>query len=176
MLSHMIASAHHIRRPGIDRFPASRTLHVVDLENLAGGPDFTVEHASTVRAAYERTVGIGPHDHVIVATSHHAAAVAWFAWPRTRRLTRSGPDGADLALLDVLALERVADRFPSVTIASGDGIFAAAAARLQAAGCQVTVVSRPQMLSRRLAFAVRHQIVLYVNDLSVFARALRSAA
>ena len=38
----------------------------------------------------------------IVACSHHAAPTVAFAFPPARRLWRSGPDGADLALLSVL--------------------------------------------------------------------------
>ena len=92
----------------------------------------------------------------MVATSHHAAAATWFAWPAaTRRLIRSGRDGADLALLEVIEKERIAERFAGVTLGSGDGIFAPAAARLQSLGCVVTVVSRRAGLSRQLRMAFR---------------------
>jgi hypothetical protein len=175
-IRHMLITHRHGTVLTPDRLPVCRTLHLVDLENLAGGADFTAVQAAALRTAYEHVVGIGPDDLVIVATSHYAAPVAWFAWPHARRLTRSGQDGADLALLDVLASERVTERFSAVIVASGDGIFAEASASIQAAGCQVTVVSRPQALSRRLAFAVRDQISLNVIDLAVSARALRSAA
>jgi hypothetical protein len=61
-----------------------------------------------------------------------------------------------LALIDVIRLEDISARFDHVVIASGDGIFAEPCARLQAAGCSVTVVSRRHAaLSRGLAFAVR---------------------
>jgi NAD(P)-dependent dehydrogenase (short-subunit alcohol dehydrogenase family) len=53
-----------------------------------------------------------------------------------------------LALLQVLATEKVDFRYDRVVIGSGDGIFAFPAARLQAAGCEVTVVTRPDALSR----------------------------
>ena len=123
---------------------------------LAAGANFVISDAKTIRITYEHAVGVAPGDLVIVVTSHHAAPAAWFAWPRARRLTRSGLDGADLALLHVLATERVAERFPWVISASGDAIFAKPAAGLRAAGCQITVVARPQTRSRRLAFAVRN--------------------
>ena len=41
----------------------------------------------------------------IVACSHHAARTVAFAFPGARHLWRSGPNGADLALLDVLENE-----------------------------------------------------------------------
>lgn len=72
-----------------------------------------------------------------------------------RRLVRSGENGADLALLQVLEQESVAERYDRVVLGSGDGIFAYAAAGLQAVGVDVTVVSRSDALSRRLGFAVR---------------------
>lgn len=172
----MSSSAFHSAQCVSKHLRATRRLHVVDLENLIGSASFPVISAGAVRTAYESAIGIGPSDLVIVATSHHAAPAAWFAWPRARRLTRSGSNGADLALLHVLASERVPERFSSVVVASGDGIFAETSARLQAAGCHVTVVSRPEALSRRLAFAVRDQISLLIDDVSVTAQPLRNAA
>ena len=53
-----------------------------------------------------------------------------------------------------MGCERTAGRFRSVTIASGDGMFAQAAAVLAGAGCHMTVVSRRAALSRQLALAV----------------------
>jgi hypothetical protein len=133
-----------------------RILHLVDVENLTGGADFTQVEAAAVRQGYEAVAPTGIGDQVIIATSHHAAAAAWFAWPaEARRLVRSGTDGADLVLIAVLALERVEARFDRVVIGSGDGIFAFPAARLQAAGCQVTVITRGEALSLQLRLAVR---------------------
>ena len=153
-----------------------RALHLVDHENLAGTADTTPLQAKVLSTAYATQVGIGAGDQVIVATSHHAARCVWFAWPHARRLIRSGKNGADLALLEVLAAERIAERFEFVILASGDGIFADPCAGLQAAGCQVTVVARPGSLSRRLGFAVRTQIVLNTNGMPVQAFEMRSAA
>jgi hypothetical protein len=76
---------------------------------------------------------------------------------------RSGPNGADLALLEVLEREEVEGRSSRVVIGSGDGIFAEAAARLQAGGVDVTVVTRAQSLSRRLRLAALN--VRFIDDL-----------
>jgi len=70
-------------------------------------------------------------------------------------VVRSGPDGADLALVEIVEMEDVAVRFDRIVIASGDGIFAHPAAQLQASGVAVTVVSRPDALSRQLKLAAR---------------------
>jgi hypothetical protein len=84
---------------------------------------------------------------------------------------RSGPDGADLELLDVVAYENVAARFTHVAIASGDGIFADAAAGLAAAGVWVTVVTRRNSLSARLALAAHE--VIFIDPLAPIAAAAR---
>jgi hypothetical protein len=133
-----------------------RILHLLDVENLIGSPTFGFENALTIRRMYTAVAPAGSVDQVVLATSHHSALAAWFAWPPSaRRLLRSGPDGADLALLDVLAFERAESRFDRVVIGSGDGIFSLASARLQEAGCAVTVVTRRDCLSRQLRLAVR---------------------
>jgi uncharacterized LabA/DUF88 family protein len=60
----------------------------------------------------------------------------------------SGPDGADLALLDAARpLRAVVESYDRVVIGSGDGIFTALAADLRRAGLVVVVVSRPVALA-----------------------------
>jgi hypothetical protein len=133
-----------------------RVLHLVDVENLVGTAHFSLPEAVAVRAAYEQVAPGGSVNQIILATSHHAGSPTWFGWPGTaRRLVRSGRNGADLALLDILDHESVESRFQHVVVGSGDGIFALPAARLQAAGCGVTVVTRRGALSRQLRLAVR---------------------
>jgi NYN domain len=145
---------------------AGRILHLIDLENLVGSADFSREEAARVHRGYVQVAPFGAIDQIVLATSHHAAAPAWFGWPATaRRLVRSGQNGADLALLRVLACESVATRFDRVVIGSGDGIFAYEAARLQAAGVAVAVVALHAALSRQLGFAVRD--VRYLEPLEI---------
>lgn len=143
---------------GRGRFPA-RTLHVVDVENLVGTAFPHVAEVATIRATYLVCVPLLRHDQVVVACSHLAlidVGVGWGCHAAQYRV-RSGPDGADLALLELLDHEQVAERFTGVVIGSGDGAFAAAAARLAARGCRVTVVSRRESLSARLALAA-HEV------------------
>lgn len=135
--------------------PAVRSFHLVDVENLLGGTSFTEDDVAVTAAAYLVVAGVAASDLIVVSSSHHTALATWFGWENARRVVRSGPDGADLALLNVLETENVAVRFDRVVIASGDGIFARPAAQLQAQGVTVTIVSRPGSLSRELAFAVR---------------------
>lgn len=138
-----------------------RSLHLIDVENLTGSPSPTPDYVRWSQLAYE-ALHVGPTDLVVIAYSHHAAPSVRWEWRRARHLWRSGKDGADLALLGVIAQERVAERFDSVVLASGDGIFTDAVARLGTQGVEVTVVSRPESLSRSLRMAAsRHVLFPY---------------
>ena len=75
-----------------------------------------------------------------MASSHLTLVNAALGWPQAHYRVRSGPDGADLALLDILRHENVAQRFTHVAIGSGDHRFAEDATRLAALGVWVTVV------------------------------------
>lgn len=139
---------------------AGRHLILIDMENLAATPSPTCEEVEEVVAALRTVVPGFDDDQKIVACSHHAAQTVPFAIPRARHLWRSGPDGADLALLEVLENERVDERYERVTICSGDGIFASTAAWLAGAGVEVTAVSLPGHLATRLQLAARHVSLL----------------
>jgi hypothetical protein len=103
-------------------------------------------------------------DQVEVASSHLTLLNAALGWPHAHYRVRSGPNGADLALLDVLRNEDVSARFTHVAIGSGDGLFAEEAARLGAVGVRVSVVSRRRSLSKRLALAAGE--VIYLDTIS----------
>ena len=104
-------------------------------------------------------LGLGADDHVVMAANHNALLNAALGWPHVRYRVRSGPDGADLELLDVLLNEDVATRFSHVVIGSGDGAFGGAARALRDLGVRVTVVSRRGSLSLHLARAAAWDVV-----------------
>jgi hypothetical protein len=141
------------------RFPA-RTLHLVDIENLAGTGLPAEWEVAGVQREYATRVGVGPMDQVVIGCNHKALPATGHGWPGARYLVRSGPDGADTELLAVIEGENVAGRFTRVVIASGDGGFTWAAAALAAAGCQVTVVSRRTGLARTLRLGAQNVIYL----------------
>ena len=142
-------------RPAARPAASPRTVHLIDVENLVGSAFLDEEAVSETARRYAAAAGLVPGDQVVVATSRFNARNTWFSWGMgARRLTRSGENGADLALLGVIETERLAERFGRVVIGSGDGIFAEAAARLLADGTAVTVISRPESISRRLRMAV----------------------
>lgn len=141
------------------RFP-ERTLHVVDIENLAGTAIPTIVQVSEVQGLYIARLGFGADDQVVMATSHLALLNAARGWPHARYRVRSGPDGADLELLDVLLHEDIAARFTHVVIGSGDGAFVPPAATLRDRGVRVTVVSRAGSLSYQLRQAASDVVYL----------------
>lgn len=141
------------------RFPA-RKLHLVDIENLAGSPIPTLVEVVDVQLRYARQAALASADHVVMASSHLALLNAALGWPHARYRVRSGPNGADLELLDVIMHEDVASRFTHVVIGSGDGAFGHAARSLADRGIAVTVVSRRRSLSPALARAARDVIYL----------------
>jgi hypothetical protein len=98
-------------------------------------------------------------DQVVIACSHLAFKTIGFCWRGPQYLLRSGPDGADLALLAAVQQDNIAARFPHVVIASGDGIFAGAVTDLAASGCRVTVVSRRGRLSLQLELAASRRVI-----------------
>ncbi|MGH3289416.1 MAG: hypothetical protein ACRDPD_32860 [Streptosporangiaceae bacterium] len=141
------------------RFPARR-LHLIDIENLTGDPRPSLSQVRQALGLYTGCLACGAMDQVEVASSHLTLLNAALGWPHAHYRVRSGPDGADLALLDVLRHENVAGRFTHVAIGSGDHAFAGEAARLAAQGVWVTVVSRRRSLSPRLALAAREMVFL----------------
>ena len=130
----------------------SSTLHVLDIENLVGGARPNPEAVKAVYGEYMRMMAPAGPDRWVMGTSHIAAKQIWFSWPHrsTKRLVRSGADGADLALLDFLSEPANLNGIDHVVIASGDGIFSTAVRRLRMNGIRVTVVSRPQSLAGSL--------------------------
>jgi hypothetical protein len=141
------------------RFPP-RTLHLVDIENLAGAAIPSLVQVMDVQDRYARSLSVGLDDQVVMASSHLGFMNAALGWPHARYRVRSGPDGADLELLDVIWHEDVATRFTHIVIGSGDGTFVNAAQTLSDGGVWVTVVSRWGSLSPRLAHAARDVIYL----------------
>jgi hypothetical protein len=141
------------------RFPA-RALHVVDIENLAGAPVPSLVQVVEVQGRYLARLDFGSDDLVVMAASHLGLLNVALGWPHARYRVRSGRDGADMELLDVLLHEDVAARFTHVVIGSGDGVFGQVAENLSARGVWVTVVSRKDSLSASLARAARDVVYL----------------
>ena len=146
------------RRGGLER---ARRLVAVDIENLVGGACLHRRQVDWARSALTGALSLAEHDLVVVGLSHIGLLNVGCNWKRIRYVVRSGPDGADLALLDVLA-EDIGARFDRVVIASGDGAFTDAAKALVRAGVETTVLSRPGALASSLRAAASQ--VLYIPE------------
>jgi len=138
-----------------------RRLIAVDIENMVGGACVHRHQVDWVKSTLSGMLSLGSPDHVVVGLSHIGLLNVGTNWPRIRYVVRSGRDGADLALLEVLN-EDVNVRFDQVVIASGDGAFAEAVAHLATAGVETTVLARPGALARSLRNAASQ--VLYVPE------------
>jgi hypothetical protein len=132
------------------------------VENLLGTGDPTEQAVVQIRQDLLDVIGDVSHTLFEVASSHHAAAAVSFGFPEGRHHWRSGPDGADLALLDVFESDWQISRFDEVVIASGDGIFTTLAAAVASSGVKCTVVSRRAGLSARLALAAT--TIVFLGD------------
>ena len=137
----------------------ARAVHLVDAENLLGTATPRPADVRQLATRYADVIGFGPMDQVVIACSHLAFKTIGFCWPGPQYLLRSGPDGADLALLAVLQHDHIAARFPRVVIASGDHIFAQAVTDLTTSGCRVMIATRRGHLSRTLELVASHQII-----------------
>lgn len=136
-----------------------RQLVLVDIENLVGGACLSAAAVRSAKKGLVATGQIGAKAHVVIGTSHIGLVQVGSNWDGVRYVVRSGRDGADLALLDVMA-EDVAHRFESVVLASGDRIFAPAVADLAAAGVMTTVIGRRGHIARALHQAAARVIYL----------------
>jgi len=139
-----------------------RHLVLVDIENIAGTPAPSPDAVRVAIADLEESVPGFRSAQKVWACSHRAAQTVAFAAFPDRQLWRSGPDGADRALLEVLDGERIAERYERVTVCSGDGIFADSIARLVGHGVTVEVTARRGHVSGRLRLAAHH--VNYLDE------------
>lgn len=139
--------------PQKKRAMRGRRLVVVDIENVAGGAVVTQAMADWARTVVETALHVAAGEQVVIGTSHVGLFNAKDSWPSARVKARSGENGADLELLDVLATERVEDRFDEVALVSGDGLFTDVVAHLGRCGVKVTVVSWKTSMSARLRLA-----------------------
>lgn len=127
-----------------------RTLHVVDVDNLTGGP---TEHdcvASHAAQAYRVAADVRPGDLIVVGSDLRSAAVTAFAWDGAHRVSSTGTDAVDLVLIEHLDADELAGRFGRVSVGSGDGIFAGPLPALRRAGLTVDVVALRGAVSWRL--------------------------
>lgn len=159
-------------RKDVNLSDKGRRLVVVDIENVVGGAVKTVEAASRAAKVLREALGLTGDEQAVIGTSHYGMLSTGLGWDGPRRIVmRSGSDGADLALLEILTEERVAERFEEVALVSGDGIFAETLAALAKCGVRTTVVARAGHCSARLRLAAFKTVLLSADIDSVGAAA-----
>lgn len=136
-----------------------RQIILVDIENVVGGAVLTRAAATWARTQIENVLDLRDDAQIVIGTSHVGCLEAALAWPNKQYIVNSGPDGADLALLGEIETLRI-DRYDSVVLVSGDGIFTDAVATMARNGADVTVVAHYGLCSSRLRLAAARTIYL----------------
>lgn len=139
-------------------FRGHRRLVLVDIENFIGGAIFTAGDVTCAQHLIASLIGPINSDLATVGVSHMGMFSVHQSWGGARMLVQSGPDGADLKLLEELCHDDIASRFDEVVLISGDGIFTESVAKLTARSVKVTVVAPSDGCSRRLEMAANATI------------------
>jgi len=144
---------HKLNRKTIKSIRAQRSLHLIDIENLCGESNPTVEQVAAMKSAYEQLVKPGEHDLFLVTLSSKSnLAAAVFGWKGAQVNFKEGHDGADILIAKELMNSRTADLFGHVYVASGDGGLAPFVSKLKKTGTEVSVVSAPESLSHYMRY------------------------
>jgi hypothetical protein len=131
--------------------PGGRTLHLIDIENLMGGPRNSPVILQLASELYKESVPTRFDDHFVLAANRGLAVQAGLSWPSAQLLVGNGKDGADLALIQRISdIEWISARYDRVILGSGDGIFASHLSALRALGIAIGIVAPIGTISRRL--------------------------
>jgi hypothetical protein len=125
---------------------------VVDIENVARGSVQTTAISSWAHDVVIYSLEIEAIEQVVIGTGHVGMFNVSSSWPGARLRVRSGENGADLELLDVIEREGIEHRFDELALV----------ARLGAYGVKVTVAAWPESLSKCLRLAAAK--IVYLTD------------
>ena len=153
--------AHRTHHRHARRCPSGRTQHLIDLENLAGGPFPSRSCALARLDEYLAASDWQPGDLAVVATNRWLHRQIAFDLPsHLRALPVIGKDGADLALLGWTSAAAVARRFDRLVVGSGDHAFVELVAGTTTLGLPAWVVGVTGSISARLEAAATRTVVL----------------
>ncbi len=150
------------------------TLAVIDAENL----DRARIHSGLTPCLGQRWREVMPA-HPLLTTyvgsdaSRFGAMVREF--PNDERVVGFGPDGGELALIDVIKDQLLDGQFGCLVIGSGDGEFVNVAWKARSLGLLVVVVALDDCLSTRLA-RIAHHTIAFPEASAVNARDIPSTA
>lgn len=136
-----------------------RTVHLLDLENLSGGPSDDYRPAAE---AWHQAVGINPGDLAVVGVDASGAFTAQDAFAEAGLVVGSGKGGAVRAIARRGERMLSTGRFDTLIIGSGNGRFAelAGVARDHGIFVAVVVLGPGSSVSRRLQATANRVIVL----------------
>lgn len=137
----------------------NRQVHFVDVDNLTCGPTQDLAVHEQVRRWYDTASQRQAGDLCFVAMSHYSAFPTSQVWAGAKLYWRSGPDGADHALLDAFQ-EFQFSGVSRVCLGSGDTIFRYVLWSVREVGFPVTVVCLRRSLSVGLASVADDLLVL----------------
>ena len=130
-------------------FDPNRTLHLVDLPNLIGGP-LRGHRVPNVLQRFLQASAFQPGDHLVVAADQRLARTAVFEVPSGARFLACTQTDAPHRLIDAVPAELIARRYGRLVIGSGDHRLRNLAIEVRSLGIPVTVLAVPQSLSGSL--------------------------
>lgn len=144
-----------------------RRLVVVEIESITEGAVRTRSHALWARRQVAEALDLKLEEQVIIGAPNRSFLAAGISWPRTRIVTGASAEDVRHELLQVLEGEHIGERFAELVLASGNGLFAGAAASLGAEGVKVTALAWPENMSKRLRLAAAETLLLerYAGEL-----------
>lgn len=134
------------------RFP-SRSLHLIDIENLVGHGRASEQELALATSHYITNVRVVKGDLIVIGCDRGLRLEIGLAWPGVRVVGGTGKDGAEKALLADITAAATACRFSQVVIGSGDHAFTGLVRDLRTLGTVVGVLSPAGALARELAMA-----------------------
>ena len=140
-----------------------RQLHLVDVDNLTCGPTRDRSVHERVKRWYDIASNRQPTDLCFVAMSHYSAFPGSEVWEGAKLYWRSGPDGADHALIDALE-DADLTGVVRVCLGSGDTIFRYGLYSVRQVAVPVAVVCPIPTLSTRLRSVADDLLVLPEPD------------
>ena len=149
-----------MNRQFVNPHKEKRAFVVLDLENQCGGSDLVPLNVGSVRNQLA-LIGLQVPSQLVLAVGPRAKTLCPnlpFLFPGARLLCRSGKDGADICLCEVLTEESAASRSQIVVIGSGDRMFTAPARQLRENGCTIIVAAKRGSIHFSL-YEVAHQVI-----------------
>lgn len=120
-----------------------RRVVLYDVENQQGSPNASALQVAQAFRFTRSVLSLTREDYVIFGMSHFTAGRCSFALPinQTALVLKSGPSGADLALIVAADLEKLTQHYSSLVVVSNDHIFAQLAKKAKGLGMSTWNVS-----------------------------------